>query len=204
MEFLSWFALIRERKICGFPLFRGYLRHNNDDELAGDNSIVQGKSSANQRIEAYWSKLRQGGGGWWMNLFKDLRDSSVFLDADPLHKECLKFCFMSVWRKELHSVAKLWNIKKLRVDKKADAPGGKPDVMYFVPEVCSTHSYLVDVNQEDVEACKTLFEAQSRDFSQELEELVGYIVPNHQVPQNTEESLALFIEITDNLKQLRL
>ena len=33
------------------------LRHYKDDELAGDNSIVQGESSANQRIDAYWSKL---------------------------------------------------------------------------------------------------------------------------------------------------
>ena len=113
---------------------------------------------------------------------------------------------MPVLRKELHSVAKLWNIKKLRVGENADVPGGKPDVMYFVPEVYSTHSYLVDVNQENVEACKTLFGAQSRDYSKELEELVGYMVPNHQVPQNPEESLALFIEIIDqdHLKQLRL
>ena len=173
------------------------LRHNNGDDLAGDNSVVQGKSSAN-----YWSKLRQGGGGWWMNLFKDLRDSGVFLDVDPLHKECLKFCYMPVLRKELHSVAKLWNIKKLRVDKNADVLGGKPDVLFFVPEVYSTHSYLADVNQENVEACKALYGAQCRDYSQEFEELVGYIVPNHRVPQNTEESLTLFIEITDHLKQL--
>ena len=38
------------------------LRYNNSDELAGDDSIVHGKSSANQRVEAYWSKLKQGGG----------------------------------------------------------------------------------------------------------------------------------------------
>ena len=109
------------------------LRHNNGDEFPGDNSIVQGKSRANQRVEAYWSKLKQGGGGWWMNLFEDLRDSGVFLDADPLHKECLKFCFVPVLRKELHSVTKLWNIKKLlRVGKDANVLGGKPDVMPFV------------------------------------------------------------------------
>ena len=62
--------------------------------------------------------------------------------------------------------------------------------MYFVPEAYSTHSYLVDVNQEDVETCKTLLGTQSRDYSQEFEELVGYIVPmqppivpcNHRVP----------------------
>ena len=100
-----------------------------------------------------------------MNLSEDLRDSGVFLDADPLHKECLKFSFMPFLRKKLHSVAKFWNIKKLKVDKNADVSGGKPDVMYFVPEVHSTHSYLVDVNQEDGEACKTLFGPQSRDYS---------------------------------------
>ena len=91
------------------------LRHNNGDELARDNSVIQGKSNANQRIEfeVCWSRLRQGGGGWWIYSFRDLRDSSVFLDVDPLHKECLKSCFMPVLRKELHSVAKLWwNIKK--------------------------------------------------------------------------------------------
>ena len=82
-------------------IIQSVLRHNNGDEFAGDNSIVQGKSSANQRVEVYWSKLKQGGGGCWMNLFKDLRDSGVFLDADPLHKECLRFCFVPVLRKEL-------------------------------------------------------------------------------------------------------
>ena len=49
------------------------LRHNNVDELPGDNSIVQGKSSANQR-EAYWSSLKQ--------LFAD--DTSIFCShKDP-------------------------------------------------------------------------------------------------------------------------
>ena len=82
--------------------------------------------------------------------------------------------------------------KNLRVEKNADVPGEKSDLVYFVPEVYSTHSYLVDVNQEDLEACKNLFGGQSRDYSQEFEELVGYVVPNHRVLQNTEESLAGF------------
>ena len=31
-----------------------------------------------------------------MSFFKDLRISGVFLDAERLHKECLRFCFMPV------------------------------------------------------------------------------------------------------------
>ena len=63
-----------------------------------DTCVIMEKSSANQRIEAYWSKLRRGGGDWWMNYFKDLRDSGIFNDNDPVHRECLRFCFMPVLR----------------------------------------------------------------------------------------------------------
>lgn len=59
-------------EIIWVSIIKRLLRHNNGDELAGDNSIVQGESSANQRIEAYWSKLKQGGGSLWMKLFKGL------------------------------------------------------------------------------------------------------------------------------------
>ena len=90
---------------------------NQGDNLAGHNSFIQGKSSANQRIESYWSKLRQEGSGWWMDFFKDLQDSGIFRDHDPLHHECLRFCFMNVLRKELHDVAKLWNFKAIQVKK---------------------------------------------------------------------------------------
>ena len=62
---------------------------------------VKGRSSGNQRIEAWWSKLREGGGGWWINLFKDLCDSGNFRET-RLHKECLKFCFLPLLRHELY------------------------------------------------------------------------------------------------------
>ena len=63
------------------------------DWLAGNKSIIQGKITGNQRIEAFWSKLRRGGGGWWVNYFKDLRDSGTLGDYGPRHGECLKLCF---------------------------------------------------------------------------------------------------------------
>ena len=39
------------------------------NNFAGSASFLEGKSCGNQRIEAWWSKFREGGGGWWMNLF---------------------------------------------------------------------------------------------------------------------------------------
>ena len=72
---------------------------NQGDNLARHNSFIQGKSSANKKNESYWFKLRQGGGGWWMDFFKDMHDSGIFRDHGPLYCECLKFCFMNVLQK---------------------------------------------------------------------------------------------------------
>eukprot|EP00794_Sanderia_malayensis_P002590 gene2590-3002_t len=43
----------------------------------------------NQRIEGWWSFLRKGYSGWWINFFKDLEESGNLNLADPLEKECL-------------------------------------------------------------------------------------------------------------------
>ena len=114
-RFIAWHYLEAVRQIGGVPRvirsdkgtenvvmrdLQQLFRWNNEDDLAGSKSFIQGKSSSNQRIESWWSKLREGGGGWWMNFFKDIRDSGFNLD-DPVISEFLKFCFMPSLRKEL-------------------------------------------------------------------------------------------------------
>lgn len=50
------------------------LRYNHRDSLAGMKSFMYGKSTSNQRIEAWWSYLRRQGVHWWINKLNDLRD----------------------------------------------------------------------------------------------------------------------------------
>ena len=49
-----------------------HLRYSHIGENAGEICFVIGRSTANQRIEAYWSQLVKDGPGWWINFFKDL------------------------------------------------------------------------------------------------------------------------------------
>lgn len=67
-----------------------FFRWHDDDHFSGSGSFIEGKSTGNQRIEAWWSKFREGGGGWWINFFKDLRDCGLYHD-DYLVTECLIF-----------------------------------------------------------------------------------------------------------------
>ncbi|XP_070538243.1 uncharacterized protein [Ptychodera flava] len=118
-----------------------YFRWNDSDDLAGINSFMYGKSTSNQRIEAWWSNMRKQGADWWINYFKDLRDSGLFHDHDPIHVECLRFCYMGVLQQELHDIAVEWNLHFITSKRNAENVRGKPDVLYFLPSIYNTRDY---------------------------------------------------------------
>ncbi|EDO30927.1 predicted protein [Nematostella vectensis] len=145
----TWWRGTENTVISALQQFFGW---QDNDEFSSAKSFIQGKSSSNQRIEAWWSKLRDGGGGWWINLFKDMRDSGIYNDDDCLANECLKFCFLPILRKELHLVAELWNTHTIASQKRHEVIGGKPNVLFFMPELYNTENYLRYVDLEDVQA----------------------------------------------------
>ncbi len=85
--------------------------------MAGLKSFMYGKSMCNQRIEAWWGILRRQGVHWWINLFKDLIDAGMYDSLDPVHAQCLKFCFMDVIQAELDRIAMHWNVHEIRAQK---------------------------------------------------------------------------------------
>lgn len=72
--------------------------------------------------------------------------------------------------------------------------------MFFTPEIYGSHNYLVDVNIDDVNACKEMYAENCQDYSEDLEELVRLIKPNYVPPSDEREALALYYEITNILK----
>ena len=103
------------------------------------------RSTSNQRIESWWSFLRRdGGANRWINYFKDLRDSGVYNDAEPIQKACLQFCFMALIQKELDSIRIRWNAHKIRATRHQECPPGKPDVLYYLPDLQEAEYYKIN------------------------------------------------------------
>ena len=134
-----------------------------------------------------------------MNLFKDLRDTGFYKD-DYLTKECLRFCFIPIIRRELRIVAELWNTHHIQRQRRCDVEGSKPDVMFFTPEVYGKQDYLVNVDKDDVSACKEIYAENCVDYNEDLEELVRLIKTDYQPPLNEDEALKLYSEIIVLLK----
>ena len=114
-----------------------FLRSSHNDENAGPGCFTIGRSTANQRIES-----------WWILFFKDLSDLGLFNSPDPVHLECIQFCFMQILRNELHQVAEMWNQQLIASSKfgNSSGPRGRPDCMFFLPHLYNSEDYKVPVN----------------------------------------------------------
>ena len=126
--------------------------------MAGMKSVMYGKSTSNQRIDAWWGTLHKLGIHWWINLFKDIRDCRLFNIDSPVVKECLKFCFVDALQTDLDRIAHQWNshhIRKMRGF--VELPSGKPDALYYIQELTNGHDFGTSVNSEDVKLCTRLY-----------------------------------------------
>ena len=183
------------------PLFR----YHCDDKFAGMNSIILGKSTSNQRIEAWWSILRKQNTDWWMSYFRGLRSEGIYHDGNPLHVESLRFCFIKIIQSELDQVMKEWNTHVISSKRNAEGPSGKPDIMFFNPEVYNTSSFGTHVDNEEVDACREVLAIHSTEgisCTPEFVQLVDEIYPNTAQPTTVEEGLRLFLMLTHLLGEL--
>lgn len=57
--------------------------------------FLYGRSTHNQRIEAWWSILRKHSAQFWMNLFQMLKEDNLF-DGSFLDVALIQYCFMDI------------------------------------------------------------------------------------------------------------
>lgn len=183
-----------------------FLRSSQSDEDAGVGCFLIGRSTANQRIEAYWSHLVKDGPGWWINFFKDLSDLGLFNSSDPVHVDCIRFCFMSLLRSELYQVAELWNQHNISSSKfgNTSGPRGRPDCMFFLPHMYSTDDFKVSLDEDDVEEFIDQATMCAPDYSEEFEEFAQTVRNelNLQEPQNVNNALELYVKLLQEVEKL--
>ena len=183
-----------------------FFRRSMNDDFSGDKIFMFGKSTSNQRIEAWWGRLRQGCADWWIEFFKDLRDSGLYCDDNIIHCECLKFCFMDVIQSELHRAAKEWNIHRIRPSSNVESPAGKPDVMYFIPESVDAQDYVTPVDMDEIEIAEDMCaeRPQAKGCSPYFRELAEIIMEDEgmELATTAEEALQLYFDLLDFIDDL--
>ena len=158
-----------------------------DDE----NSHRYVPSPRNQRIEAWWGLFRKASSSFWMNLFKDLVDEKSLETTSVLDMECLWHCFSSVLQNELDEVKEHWNTHYIRKSRH-DTINGRPDSLYFLPELHGGASnLLLTVQNCEMEYARS--HVVENDEENEYQEYFHYLIQNCNLkkPENWKEALQL-------------
>ncbi len=116
------------------------LRDKHNDSLPGPKSFMYGRSTVNQRIEAFWGQLKKRFAKYYINYFKDMIDEGIFDNMSYLHIDCLKFCLMEIIQRKLDTITKEWNLHYIRKQSESDVPHGKPDITYNFTHLYSTEN----------------------------------------------------------------
>lgn len=178
-------------------LFRG----SHTDELAAV-SVMYGASTHNQRIERFWSYLRQTLLQEYMTLFRGYLDSGIVDSSNASHMECLAFCFMSVLRRELQSVVTTWNNHRVRQMKHAECPSGVPNILFEHCDVYGSQDQAKIPNRDIYMHCMEQYANHSvPDCDPEFEEwalryMSSNVIP---IPHDIDSACTLFSRLIREL-----
>lgn len=104
---------------------------------------------------------------------------------------------MTLLQTELDRIAIHWNKHSTRKQKIAEAQAGKPDVLFYCPNLYGSRDYGTLVDQNDVSTCKRLYGSDRLACTPEFVELVEILRPGTNVPTDVESAIDLYFLLSN-------
>ena len=179
-----------------------FMRRFNDDPFAGINSFLYGRSTANQRIEAWWSMFRRQCSNFWINTFKDMQTIGLIDVDDPIHIECLRFCFLDLIRTDIDRMQTEWNTHFIQTKRHLHGIRGKPDKIFNLPGEYNTESYGNPPRVEELQEVEMELEKDEGDpdvINLDVVRLANILIPGWEAPENVQDAQTLYCSLINNI-----
>ncbi|KAH3833149.1 hypothetical protein DPMN_014917 [Dreissena polymorpha] len=134
-------------------------------------------------------------------------DSGLLRIDDPVHLECLRFCFIPLIQRDLNSFTHLWNSHRIWQQRHVEAPNGIPMVIYYQPEAYVTRNFSfrlpcelepIDRIQEKYIVKKPQFGCKD-DFIPVLEHVCEMQREQLPISESIKSATSLFLALTEIL-----
>ena len=125
---------------------------------------------------------------------------------DPIHVQCLRFAFIPIIQSDLDNLCREWNVHRVQRNHHTDSPCGKPNVLFYQPELFGTVHYKHMLNEDitvirDAVGSKTLPELGCSDEFAEI--CLKIMIDNdYLLLNNYVECVALFENIIEKLSNI--
>ena len=104
-------------------------------------------------------------------------DLELFNPTSRVFIDCLKFCFISVLRKELRKMVEEWN-EHIISKSSNGGPSGRPNTMYFLPHITDYQGYSDPLETDDTDELLPAIEEIPHYYSGEFGESAEIIMTN--------------------------
>jgi len=168
--------------------------------ITGDSDAHRfGSSCTNQRIESFWSVLRQLRMQWWIDLFEDLVACDLLDISNESHLEIVRFCFMNIIQSDIQVFANNWNTHRIRPSSTGVA-SGVPDELFFLPQPPYTDCALV-VRPDDVNQFRHFVSRPQTCVNADYEDYLIYLmgIYNAAMPDSWQGATDLFIKLASSV-----
>ena len=109
---------------------------------------------------------------------------------------------MDIVRKELNSVAAEWD-QHIISRSINGGPSGRPDTMYFLPDLYDVENYLENVDLAEIESIQQDVTSSPKDFSDEFKEFAEFQLQEVQIVRRTNNAVPgfdLFMFLKEKLR----
>ena len=111
---------------------------------------------------------------------------------NPLHIECLRFCFGPMIKHDLEIYRKEWNEHSIRKQRARNIPGGKPNVMFKLPENRGLHDFRKHVNLQHVAILEEKYTLTPFLRNKKFIDTVNVILPELLTPATATDAFNLY------------
>ena len=182
------------------------LRSAHLDEYSGLDSFIIGTSPANQRIESFWSQLAKDRPMWWRQLFAEMTTMGILDGGNLLVVECVRFCFMNILREELNEIVARWNTHIIAPSKGTHLPRGRPDSLYFLPELYRSTSFKKSVDNSEIAQFEDpsfviTVEDNDKNFIEFAETILRMNMLDVSKPRTVSQALKVYLILIDAVAQ---
>lgn len=178
------------------------LRYYHNDEHSGTNSFIRGKSTRNQRIEAFWRQFRQRLIEFYINLFKTMEEKNILNVGCPIQVDCLRYCFERVIKEDTKSTREELNEHRVRKQNSRNVCGGIPNVLYNCPEKFGVDDFKKDVDLKFVDYLEKTYTTEPTLVSSTFKNLAVELLNTTSRPTTVDDSLKQYLTLTEALIKL--
>ncbi|KAE8374203.1 hypothetical protein BDV26DRAFT_284469 [Aspergillus bertholletiae] len=109
---------------------------------------LEGRSTENQRIKAWWEQLLKSALYKWWTYFRTLKDEGLFSKSCTADQITLLSIYMPIICTEIYSYIELWNVHQIRKQQnRPNSVTGKPYMLYYYPKE-GVRDYGLPIKQE--------------------------------------------------------